>query len=67
MASAELLGALRARLSAEEQHIADLRVAGRSWAEVARELGGSADARRVQFQRAISRVGRELGLEVVDE
>ena len=67
VAGAELLGKIRARLSAEEQRIADLRVAGRSWAEVAEELGGSADARRVQLQRAVSRVSRELGLEDDDE
>jgi hypothetical protein len=67
VAGAELLGEIRARLSAEEQRIADLRVAGRSWGEVTDELGGSADARRVQFQRAISRVTRELGLEGGDE
>lgn len=67
VAGAELLGAIRARLSAEEQRIADLRVTGRSWAEVAEELGGSADARRVQLQRSVSRVSRELGLEDDDE
>lgn len=63
VAGAELLEKIRAHLSAEEQRIADLRVAGRSWVEIAQELGGSADARRVQLQRAISRVGREFGLE----
>jgi RNA polymerase sigma-70 factor (ECF subfamily) len=63
VANAELLGAIRGRLSAEEHRMAELRVDGRSWAEVAEELGGSADARRVQFQRAVSRVSRELGLE----
>jgi hypothetical protein len=67
VAAEELLRELRARLSREEQAIADLRVAGRSWAEVARELGGTADARRMQFQRAADRVGRELGLEDGDE
>jgi RNA polymerase sigma-70 factor (ECF subfamily) len=67
VASAELLNEIRARLSAEEQRIAELRVDGRSWDEVAKELGGSADARRVQMQRAISRVNRELGSEDGDE
>jgi RNA polymerase sigma-70 factor (ECF subfamily) len=67
VAGAELLGEVRARLSAEEQRIADLRVAGRSWAEVAEELGGNADVRRVQLQCAVSRVSRELGLEDDDE
>ena len=67
VANAELLGKIRTRLSAEEQRMAELRVAGRSWAEVAQELGGSADARRVQLQRAANRVSRELGLEDCDE
>jgi RNA polymerase sigma-70 factor (ECF subfamily) len=66
VAADELLGELRARLSAEEGRIAELRGAGRSWAEVAAELGGSADGRRVQFQRAVARVSRELGLEDAD-
>ena len=56
-----------ARLSAEERSIADLRVAGRKWTEIALELGGTADARRVQLQRAAGRIGRELGLEDDDE
>jgi RNA polymerase sigma-70 factor (ECF subfamily) len=67
VAGEELLRELRARLSEEERRIADLRVAGRSWAEVAEQLGGTADARRVQLQRAAGRVGRELGLEDADE
>jgi RNA polymerase sigma-70 factor (ECF subfamily) len=67
VAGEELLRELRARLSAEEGRIAELRGAGRSWAEVAAELGGSADARRVQFQRAVARIGRELGLEDADD
>jgi RNA polymerase sigma-70 factor (ECF subfamily) len=67
VANEELLRELRARLSEEERRIADLRAAGRSWAEVAAEMGGSGDARRVQLQRAADRVGRELGLECDDE
>ena len=67
VAGEELLREARARLSEEERAIAELRGAGRSWAEVALELGGSADARRVQLQRAAGRVGRELGLEDADE
>jgi hypothetical protein len=34
-----------------------------SWAEVAAEMGGSPDARRVQLDRAVRRVSYELGLE----
>jgi DNA-directed RNA polymerase specialized sigma24 family protein len=59
----ELLREVRARLSAEEQIIANLRADGLSWAEVAQRLGGTADARRMQLQRAADRVVRELDLE----
>jgi DNA-directed RNA polymerase specialized sigma24 family protein len=59
----ELLLAVRARLSEEERLIADLRVSGQSWTEIAVELGGSADGRRMQLQRAADRIGRDLGLE----
>jgi DNA-directed RNA polymerase specialized sigma24 family protein len=67
VAGEEMLRELRGRLSEEELRIADLREAGRNWAEVAAELGGTADARRVQLQRAAGRVSRELGLEGDDE
>jgi ECF sigma factor len=63
VAGEELLREFRARLGDEERRIAELRAEGREWVEVAAELGGAADARRMQFQRAISRVARELGLE----
>jgi RNA polymerase sigma-70 factor (ECF subfamily) len=59
----ELLAAFRDRLSGEERQLAELRAAGREWADVAHELGGTAEARRKQLTRAISRVSRELGLE----
>jgi hypothetical protein len=67
LADEELVRKVRARLSEEERMIADLRALGRKWTEIALELGGTADARRVQFQRAAGRVGRELGLEDDDE
>jgi RNA polymerase sigma-70 factor (ECF subfamily) len=64
----ELLALFRDRLSEEERQLADLRAQGREWADIAREVGGSADARRKQLTRAIARVSRELGLdELADE
>ena len=64
-ASREVRGsaAFRDRLSDEERGLADLRAAGREWADIAREVGGTAEARRKQLTRAISRVCKELGLE----
>jgi RNA polymerase sigma-70 factor (ECF subfamily) len=59
----ELLAMFRGRLSPEERQLADLRAAGREWADIAQEVGGTPEARRKQLTRAISRVSQELGLE----
>jgi RNA polymerase sigma-70 factor (ECF subfamily) len=66
MAGRELLSELRRRLSEEERRVAELRADGRGWAEVAQELGGTPDGRRMQLDRAVRRVARELGLEEDD-
>jgi RNA polymerase sigma-70 factor (ECF subfamily) len=67
VAGEELLREVRNRFSAEEGRVADLRGVGKTWAEVAAEVGGTADACRVQLQRAVARIGRELGLEDADD
>jgi RNA polymerase sigma factor (sigma-70 family) len=59
----ELWEAFRGRLTPQERRVADLRSQGREWAEVARELGGTAQARRKQLERAVDRAARELGLD----
>ena len=63
----ELLAEFRRRLTAEERRLADLRAAGREWAEVAAELGGTPQARRKQLARALDRIVGELGLERGDD
>ena len=63
VANRELLSELQQRLSTEEQQLAELRTQGLGWAEVAHQLGGTADGRRMQLDRAVHRVARELGLE----
>src|SRR5262245_41574405 len=63
----EMLAAFHGRLSDEERRLADLRALGKEWADIAREVGGSAEARRKQLTRAIARVSRELGLEESNE
>jgi RNA polymerase sigma-70 factor (ECF subfamily) len=63
-AGREALEQFRARLSAEERQLADLRAEGRAWAEIAQRMGGTPQARRMQLARAADRVARELGLEV---
>jgi RNA polymerase sigma-70 factor (ECF subfamily) len=67
IAGEDLLRQVFARLSEEEQRIADLRAEGQGWAEVAQHIGGSPDARRMQMQRAANRLVRELGLDPDEE
>jgi RNA polymerase sigma-70 factor (ECF subfamily) len=66
IAGRELLAQFRKCLSPEERELADLRGDGLAWAEIADRLGGSAQARRVQFSRAIKRVAAELGIDEDD-
>ena len=65
-AGRELLAAVRAELTDEELMIADHRGAGRSWGEVAEQMGGTPDARRKQFDRALDRVTIRLGIDEED-
>jgi RNA polymerase sigma factor (sigma-70 family) len=66
-AGRDLLAEVRRRLSVQERQIADLRFQGRSWPEVAAELGGTPDSWRMQMGRALDRVTLELGLEEEDD
>jgi RNA polymerase sigma-70 factor (ECF subfamily) len=66
-AGRELLDQVRGKLNEEEQHVAELRGQGHDWAQIARQLGGTPDGRRMQLTRALDRVARELGLENADE
>src|SRR5262249_18361244 len=66
-AGRELLGMLRERLDEEERAIAELRGQGKGWPEIAAELGGTANGRRMQFKRALDRLGPELGLDAEDD
>jgi RNA polymerase sigma-70 factor (ECF subfamily) len=58
----ELLQRARGLLRGEEGQIAELRGQGQTWDEIAQQLGGTAQSRRVQFARAVARVSQELGL-----
>jgi len=59
----ELLERVRASLTEEEREIADLRSQGLPWKVVAERMGGSEQARRMQFTRGMERVSRQFGLE----
>lgn len=62
-AGKEILAEFRKRLTDEERLLADRRCQGQAWAEIAAELGGTAEGRRKQLERAFARVAQELGLE----
>ena len=59
----ELLAAVRAELTDDERQIADHRAVGRGWPEIADLMGGTPDARRKQFDRALDRVTVRLGID----
>lgn len=61
----EILGAFRERLTDEERQLSDRRGCGEPWTAIACELGGTADGRRKQLERAFERIALELGLTFV--
>jgi DNA-directed RNA polymerase specialized sigma24 family protein len=61
--SRELLQQFRSRLSEQERWLADQRGLGRSWADIAAEVGENADALRMRLSRATERVARELEID----
>jgi RNA polymerase sigma-70 factor (ECF subfamily) len=63
VAGDELVREFRRRLSEEERLVAERRGDGQPWSTIAEELGGTADGRRKQLERAFSRVSRELNLD----
>jgi RNA polymerase sigma-70 factor (ECF subfamily) len=67
VAGKELLERVQTQLSDEEKQLAELRGQDKSWQEIADQMGGSAQARRMQLARALERVARDLGLEEGDE
>jgi RNA polymerase sigma-70 factor (ECF subfamily) len=51
---------VRKRLSAAEQSVWDQRLEGRSWVEIAADLAAHPDVLRIQFNRTLERVARQL-------
>jgi RNA polymerase sigma-70 factor (ECF subfamily) len=62
VAGQELLREFCRRLTTEERQLMDLRNQGRSWSEIAGQLGGTPEGRRKQLARGAERVQRELRL-----
>jgi RNA polymerase sigma-70 factor (ECF subfamily) len=50
-------------MDAEVRQMADCRVQGAQWGDIAAKLGGTADARRKQFFRAMDRIAQTLDIE----
>lgn len=64
LANRDLLEHVRQELTDDERQIAELRGDGLTWDEVAQRMGGAAQARRMQWVRAVVRVSRKLGQQV---
>jgi RNA polymerase sigma-70 factor (ECF subfamily) len=63
VAGRELLDKVRHQLTDEERRLADLRGVGMAWGEIAADMGGTPDGRRMQLGRALDRVMQQLGLD----
>lgn len=59
----EILEQVRDRLDPSEQYLAQQRSLGRTWRELADELGGTDEALRKKLTRALDRVMTELGID----
>jgi RNA polymerase sigma-70 factor (ECF subfamily) len=61
----ELLEEFRKRMTPEEWQLAERRSKGFQWAQIAAELGGTAEGLRKQLTRAVDRIAAVLGLDEV--
>ncbi len=66
VAGKELVDQARALMRDDERQISELRSEGWAWDEIAKKMGGTAQARRVQFMRATSRILAQLGIDDSD-
>jgi RNA polymerase sigma factor (sigma-70 family) len=62
VAEVELLEKARHALDPDEWQLLQLRKEGWEWADIARQLGGSAEGLRKQLARAVARLTKALGL-----
>ena len=59
----EILEKVRKQLDPQERYLADQRALGRTWPELATELGGTDVALRKKLTRALDRIMVELGID----
>ena len=62
VAMRELVKTARGRLTPRERRLAELRIAGCSWQEIAQRMGGTANGQSRQLSRAAARIIEELDL-----
>jgi RNA polymerase sigma-70 factor (ECF subfamily) len=60
VAAAELVAEVYRLLSPDERRLVELRQHGHDWTAIAAEVGGSAEALRKQYSRAVARVAAQL-------
>jgi hypothetical protein len=58
---------MRGLLTEDERRLAEQRADGRSWPEIAAEVGGTPEAVRKRLERALDRVCQQLGVDVDHE
>ena len=59
----DLLSRAYALMDSDVRRMADFRAGGTEWEEIATRLGGTAEARRKQFTRAMDEIARTLEIE----
>jgi RNA polymerase sigma-70 factor (ECF subfamily) len=67
VAMRDLLETLRSQLTEEERYLADQRALGHDWPTIAAKVGAKPEALRKRLARGLDRVGKQLGLEEVDD
>ncbi len=63
VANRELLRELHKRLTEDERLIVEQRATGREWTEIADQIGGTPEAVRKRYSRALNRAVEDLGLD----
>jgi RNA polymerase sigma factor (sigma-70 family) len=63
VAGKELLGRALEMMSTETRGIAERRMQGESWSEIAAQIGGTSEGRRKQYDRAVSHIADVLELQ----
>jgi RNA polymerase sigma-70 factor (ECF subfamily) len=67
VAAKELLERTWQSMNSDLREIATRRLDGQSWAQVAEAIGGTAGARRMQFERGLDEIAEQLGIDKADE